>query len=65
MPEVPPLEECELDEVLFRRRAMMEDLPSTIRDVLLSYALVISALLLKSAIPLNLHVGKGEWSNFS
>ncbi|KAG1773068.1 thioesterase-like superfamily-domain-containing protein [Suillus occidentalis] len=39
MPEVPPLEECELDEVLFRRRATMEDLPSTIRDVLLSYAL--------------------------
>lgn len=39
MPEVPPLEECELDEVLFRRRATTEDLPSTIRDVLLSYAL--------------------------
>jgi hypothetical protein len=40
MPEVPPLEECELDEVLLKRRATREDLPSTIRDILMAYALV-------------------------
>ncbi|KAG1866314.1 hypothetical protein C8R48DRAFT_600630 [Suillus tomentosus] len=39
MPEVPPLEECELEEVLFRRRAAREDLPAKVRDLFLSYAL--------------------------
>jgi acyl-CoA thioesterase II len=39
MPEVPPLEECELEEVLFRRRATRDDLPSKVRDLFLSYAL--------------------------
>ncbi|KAG1783678.1 hypothetical protein EV702DRAFT_958446 [Suillus placidus] len=39
MPEVPPLEECELEEVRLRRQATREDLPSKVRDVFLSYAL--------------------------
>lgn len=41
MPEVPPLEECELEEVVFKRRAAREDLPSDIRDLYLVYAQVI------------------------
>jgi hypothetical protein len=65
MPEVPPLEECELEEVLFRRRATREDLPSKVRDLFLSYALVMFALPLESAIQLTLPLGKGEWSNCS
>lgn len=65
MPEVPPLEECELEEVLFRRRATREDLPANVRDLFLSYALVVSALLLLFAIQLTLPLGKGKWSNFS
>ena len=42
MPEVPPLEECELEEVVFRRRAAREDLSPELRDLFLAYARVMS-----------------------
>ncbi|KAJ8596481.1 hypothetical protein M405DRAFT_726158 [Rhizopogon salebrosus TDB-379] len=38
MPEVPPLEECELEEVVFKRRAARENLPPDVRDLFLAYA---------------------------
>jgi len=44
MPQVPPLEECELEEVVLRRRAAREDFPSDVRDMYLAYAQVICLL---------------------
>ncbi|KAG0703122.1 hypothetical protein DFH29DRAFT_803988 [Suillus ampliporus] len=38
MPKVPPIEECELEEVLFRRQATRDDLPPSVRKIYLSYA---------------------------
>jgi hypothetical protein len=50
MPEVPPLEECELEEVVFKRRAARENLPPDVRDLFLAYAQVMSLEPHKSAI---------------
>ncbi|OAX44868.1 Thioesterase/thiol ester dehydrase-isomerase [Rhizopogon vinicolor AM-OR11-026] len=38
MPDVPPPEECELEEVIWRRRAAREDVPPKSRDLFLTFA---------------------------
>ncbi|KIJ68656.1 hypothetical protein HYDPIDRAFT_82474 [Hydnomerulius pinastri MD-312] len=38
MPDVPKLEDCELEEDLFRRRAARDDIPSKVKEIYLNYA---------------------------
>jgi hypothetical protein len=60
MPEVPPLEECELEEVVFKRRAARENLPPDVRDLFLAYAQVMSLEPHKSTIELFLRKESGD-----
>jgi len=65
MPEVPPPEECELEEVRLKRRVATGDLPPNVRDMFLAYAQVKSPSPCKSAIKLTFSAGKGEWAHRS
>jgi len=50
MPDVPKLEDCELEEDLFRRRAMCSGIEEKVREVYLIYAAVREMCFCRSAV---------------